>query len=113
MAAKPLIDAETARYNERATAAARAEWANTSEGISTLGRVRQAQATAMKEQADSMRPELLARGLPADSMSDSEVVGWVADMEQKRAADAEASSLEANLARVAELDAQREGGVSA
>jgi hypothetical protein len=107
-AAKPLLDAEENRYDERATAAARAEWQNTAEGIATMGRIRQAHANALKTQAESMRPELEARGLPVDQMSDQEVVGWVEDMEEKRASVAEANSLDANLKRLAE-DEAREG----
>jgi hypothetical protein len=109
MAAAPLIAEETARYDERANAAAQREFFNTPDGIAALGRMRQAQANALKERADAMRPELAARGLPVESMSDSEVVGWVNEMAEKRAADAEANSLQANLNHIAAMDAKKGG----
>lgn len=107
--AAPLVHAEADRFRARAEEAARAEWVNTPDGIAALGRMRQAQANALKERADSMRPELAARGLPVDGMSDNEVVGWVNDMAAQRAADAEANSLQANLDHIAQLEAAKGG----
>lgn len=98
-AAAPLIAEETSRFEAEASRRAQQEWANTSEGIAAMGRLRTAQANAIATKAAEMRPELEARGLPP--MTDDEVVTWVADMERKRAADAEAASLDANLAHIA------------
>lgn len=108
--AAPLVAAERQRFEERATAAAKQEFFNTPEGIEALGNERRAAAEALKQRADNMRPELAARGLPVEDMSDADVVGMIEDMAEERAAVAAANSLEANLAHIAAQDTARGEG---
>lgn len=108
--AAPLIAEEAKRFTDRAEAAARAEWANSTEGIAALGAERRAEEARIAETVANMRPELEARGYPVEGLSDREILGMVNAEQARRAEAAQASDLQANLDAIAKMDAQPRWG---
>jgi hypothetical protein len=89
---------EASHFEAQAKARAEKNWANSPDGIAEAGRKRLAEQAAIAEKAKYLRPELEARGVPLDGMTDAEVVAFVTESAEQQAEANDNNSLAANVA---------------